>query len=149
MFNDSEGLRLSRLADKENNERIITALRKAGVDCVSANYSGYGDSGQFEDVSLEGGSPEGIRISLQEVRHEYDGDTKTYTHWLSEGCSELQSAVESLLYGWVEREHGGYENNEGGAGQIDIDVTTGEVKWSHDDYYQESHTTEHNMRMVK
>ena len=97
---------------------IIPPLRAAGIDSVEVRFDGYGDSGAIEDYTFFGASGEAVPCPEAAVDAFLQG---------AEGLVEskpvpLQAALESLGYLALERHHPGWENNDGGCGELVIDV---------------------------
>ena len=97
----------------------LKALRELGATHVSVSYSGYGDSGQIEDV----------------VVHK-DDELVTIPDDIFHRLSEAAWAIIAL-------DHSGFENNEGGGGEITWDVTAGKIHLSHYDNYVTTEESEH------
>ena len=81
---------------------IAAALTTYGVKRVRATYEGCGDSGSLEDP-------------------EYFGEGNAPI--LAEAIGEWHDKVADFLYDLIDRRHGGYENNEGGGGDFEWDLT--------------------------
>lgn len=93
-------------------------MYKHGWRKIVVSYSGSGDS--CDDFSATVWNEEG-KYSLNEI----DTPPREFTQ-------ELQDAIWDLL-------PPGFENNEGGSGEIKINVKTGKITVEHDQYYVESH----------
>ena len=74
------------------------ALEALGIDTVTITYNGENDEGYIEEIE-----------PTPEVDEFYDG-------------SELYDTIEQQAYAVLEREHGGWEINEGSHGHITITV---------------------------
>ena len=101
--------------DAENNEvraALLAQLRALGVTEVTAEYEGYGDSGNVEDITLQ---PSGIALP-----------------------SELSSQLEDFVWAFAYQQHPGFENNEGGYGTLTWDLTKDSMDLDHADRYIES-----------
>ncbi len=85
------------------------SLRAAGVSTITAAYSGAGDEGQFDDVTVE---PEGAYRVPGEIQ------------------ALLEDVVDSTA-------RPGYENGDGGGGSIVLDVESGKIRHTSYDYYTE------------
>jgi len=129
-----------------NKMAIIKVLKENYLGGARATYSGSCDSGQIDDVRFWPGNitvadalnPDarilkensGIPdVSLQVL--------KAKDRWNNPGVPEslqtvtLTEAIEELLYDWLESNHGGWENNDGADGHMDLNVETGEVTFTH------------------
>jgi hypothetical protein len=87
---------------------------------IVIEYNGSGDSGNIERVSW------------------YDGDGA------ESPPSPSQDRVERAFWDLLVDMHGGWENNDGGQGEITIDFDRGIVDWTHGDNYTETSTTSHD-----
>lgn len=101
----------------ERRKALLAALRAAGAIRVIILYDGYGDSGDVNDVTIE---PDGIALGAD--------DTKALNEF---GWDRAYSL------------HPGFENNEGGNGEITWDIATDTMSLTHNDCVMEYDTTEH------
>ena len=86
-------------------------MRALGVTEVAAEYEGYGDSGNVEDVTVQ---PAGIELP-----------------------DDLRTKVEDFAWSVAYHQHPGFENNEGGYGTLTWDVTADSITLDHADRYVE------------
>lgn len=101
--------------DAENTETravLLAQLRTLGVTEVTAEYEGYGDSGNVEDITLQ---PNGVALP-----------------------SELSSQLGDFAWALAYQQHPGFENNEGGYGTLTWDLTKDSINLDHADRYVES-----------
>lgn len=107
---------------------LIKSLSTAGVARLVVKYDGEGDSGQVESIdaldaerkSVDIHGPSFIEIGKDENRREY---------------SNLAGFVESFFWDLLGSYHDGFENNDGGFGEVIIDVTAGTVTLDHYDRF--------------
>ncbi len=104
-------------ANKAARSELLPRLRALGVTEVIAEYEGYGDSGNVEDVVV---TP----------------DTITLTE-------ELRRRVEDFGWDFAYALSPGFENNEGGYGELIWSLETDKIDVSHSNRYIETNTTEH------
>ena len=104
-------------ANKAARNELLPQLRGLGITEVTAEYEGYGDSGNIEDVTVQ---PVGIALP-------YDLATK------------LGDFAWSVAY----HQHPGFENNEGGYGELTWALETDKIDVSHSNRFIETDTTEH------
>ncbi len=97
-------------------KEVIPKLKKRGVAAVQARYSGYGDSGCIETVEY------------------LDAKNKPVT--IRKGRSGIDSSIEDTLDGFLPS---GFEINDGGQGEITIDVQAGTVTIEHQENFVEHH----------
>ena len=118
-------------------------LKTFGVTSITASYDGSGDSGSMDDISLHYADPRVIT-----------GDTRTQQFWqfVSEKVDcvpadqqiftkKFGDAFENALWKLLTNEFGGWENNDGASGDIDINVETGKIEIEHNERYTEINTT--------
>jgi hypothetical protein len=88
---------------------LLPVLRERGITSVHTTYHGGGDSGDYEDPTF---NPSDRVIS-----------DPALINWVS---SVLSNAVSLFFEGW--------ENNEGGRGEVTIDVDAKKIIVNHDQY---------------
>lgn len=101
----------------ETRAALLSELRALGVTRIEVQYEGYGDSGNVEDVLV---SP----------------DTITLTE-------EMRRRVEDFGWDFAYALSPGFENNEGGYGELTWALATDKIDVSHSNRYIETNTTEH------
>ena len=103
--------RIAEMRERERQERaeerarLLAALRALGVTTLEADYDGYGDSGNVEDIRTE---PEMAKVDEME-------------------------GLADLLWSIAYAEHPGFENNEGGGGTVTWDVAADRIDLDHYD----------------
>ena len=88
-------------ANKAARGELLPQLRALGVTEVIAEYEGYGDSGNVEEVSVQ---PAGIELP-----------------------GDLRAKVEDFAWSFAYQHHPGFENNEGGYGTLAWDITADSI----------------------
>ena len=101
----------------ETRASLLCQLRALGVRSIEVQYEGYGDSGNVEDVVV---AP----------------DTVTLT-------DELRRRVEDFGWDFAYALSPGFENNEGGYGELTWSLEADKIDVSHSNRYIETNTTEH------
>ena len=103
--------------------RIITAMRATGACSLRAEYHGSGDSMDSFTMSFADG--QGNDLSLPK---------------------EVASDIQNQLYDLLDGDHEGWENNEGGYGEISLDLDDGvpTMDWDHYDYAVDTSLTSHS-----
>jgi hypothetical protein len=101
----------------ETRAALLSELRTLGVTNIEVQYEGYGDSGNVEDVVV---TP----------------DTITLTE-------ELRRRAEDFGWDFAYALSPGFENNEGGYGELTWALETDMIDVSHSNRYIETNTTEH------
>lgn len=126
------------------NLRVIaTALRDHGLTQCSIEYSGYGDSGEFNDVVIEPENQTATLPSLTIVtcQSSYVGGA-FHLQYTAEECA-FNEAVSTMLDLLLDNGgHAGFENNEGGGGTLTI-TADGKIEYDHyDNVVEEVHATQ-------
>lgn len=101
----------------ETRAALLVELRALGVTSIEMQYEGYDDSGNVEEVLV---SP----------------DTITLTE-------EMRRRVEDFGWDFAYALSPGFENNEGGYGELTWALATDKIDVSHSNRYIETNTTEH------
>jgi hypothetical protein len=101
----------------ETRATLLAELRALGVTNIEVQYEGYGDSGNVEDVVVTPGT-----ITLTE---------------------ELRRRVEDFGWDFAYALSPGFENNEGGYGELTWALVTDKIDVSHSNRYIATNTTEH------
>ena len=96
---------------KATRAELIVQLRALGINEVTAEYEGYGDSGNVEDVNVQP-----AEVQLPEA---------------------LVTAVGDFAWSLAYHHHPGFENNEGGYGELTWDVSADSITLDHADRYVE------------
>lgn len=136
------------LSDQEchegNKTLLLEALKRAGAIQATVNYHGGGDEGLCNDA--EARTPEGKVVDLSETtvvfrkqHHLNDGQwtTTMVKHEQPLGCALSDYAMEA-----VDRYHGGWENGEGGCGEVFFDCEHNTINIKHNNYVIETAYTE-------
>lgn len=105
---------MSRLLNVGDNTQanVIERLAALGVDYVALEYYGSGDSGGIEGVTARTAGAGAVEVNLP---------------------ADLLDLVREFAYEYLGDEHGGWENNEGGSGEITIDVPGRKMTMHHNE----------------
>jgi len=101
----------------ETRATLLFDLRALGVSGIEVQYEGYGDSGNVEDVIV---SPNTITLT-----------------------EDLRRRVEDFGWDFAYALSPGFENNEGGYGELTWALEADKIDVSHSNRYVETNTTEH------
>ena len=101
-----------------NKALVFTALKDAGVTKVVVQFDGVGDSGQIEALTAYKGE-ETVELPSTSLAL---NRCVSYTSGVGTVEATLLESVETLVYGYLEQEHDGWENNDGGYGTFEFDV---------------------------
>jgi hypothetical protein len=101
-------------------------------DLIIASYSGYGDSGEFDDCNMYLGD----NLVKEEpfLPWKMPRTKMVNGKWVSTNEEQDTSATEiiqQILEDILDCRFAGYENDEGGSGKIKINLKTGDFKWTH------------------
>ena len=102
------------MSDPSVRAELRAQLRQLGVETVTAEYDGYGDSGQINDSDF--------------------GSSKV--------PPSSASAVQDLFYDLLEEHYAGWEINEGSFGQFVWDVKADSINLVHNMRIEETETEE-------
>jgi hypothetical protein len=109
---------LSVKANELKKTALFDALAPAGITSIHVDFDGEGDSGQINGVSaLAGDQPTQLPATQVTLHRLHWGHTQSEPSEFT-----LAEAIETLCYDYLEQEHGGWENNDGGYGEFTIDV---------------------------
>ena len=139
--NTAYELRLKALAaaSAANRAAVFDALSATSITAVIVEFDGEGDSGQITDIAGFTGELSvqipAISIHLQQAAWNADE--------LSTVAESLRDAIETLCYDYLEHEHGGWENNDGGNGTFHFDIAKRSIRLEFNerfsDYINHSH----------
>lgn len=126
---------------KDHKDLIFDICEREGVKSFTVSFEGSGDSGQIEDVGLEGKirklPVEGAKVS--------EG-----TRWLNgqnsavfRNATDLEDLITSVCYEVLESACGGWENNDGAYGEFYFDVKKRKVQLDFNERIMESNYTEY------
>ena len=125
-----------------NRQPLLEALAALHVAEVVIRYDGGGDSGDVSEVSV---LPESLDVAEQlatvQVNYYYllgEYREGQYHYQLESHLVSLDDALRDFALTWVDAHHGGWENNEGGAGVVTIKVAEPNFLLEHVEYYTES-----------
>lgn len=120
---------------------LLGSLRAAGITSVEAHYDAYGDSGNIEQVTLLPELPESERPAAAEAVP-LESEVP-----LDEPPSRLPDAImtrlQDMLWSTVYALHPGFENNEGGYGDIIWDLATDQIAIEHSDRFVDVNSYSH------
>ena len=119
---------------------LFTALSEAGIKLVVVDYDGSGDSGQLEGLTAIDGQdretelPE-ASVAIQEARFEQaDPVAMTYS---------LRQLLEQLAWRFLDQTHGGWENDDGGYGEVTFTVADQSITLDHNERFTCSNNYTH------
>ena len=128
--------------EKRNLRVLFAAFKAAGIKEATYEYEGRGDSGDYEDMSfydtdgklIESAKINALQVEVIEWNHCLVNEPKAVT-------KPLEEALRYFCYFVIEEAgHVGWENNDGGGGEITFYVSLGEFNLEH--YYNVVHREE-------
>jgi hypothetical protein len=122
--------RLKRESQTEDRATVMAALKACGITKVVIRYDGYGDSGGVEECSVEGGQgQESLAMPVQTAIVDWPLAEKAIH------TAPLREVLETLAMECVAADHDGWENNEGGSGDVTFDPVADTITVSHTENY--------------
>lgn len=122
--------RLEAQATAANTATAVSALRNLKATKVVVLYDGYGDDGEIGEVQAvdEGDHPIDLddKVQVHSVRH--DGTAYYLASNIQQPLIDLIKDVAGRL---VDERHGGWENGEGGRGEVTFDLVEGRILIDH------------------
>lgn len=107
----------------EIREKLLTKFREIGVSQIEVYYSGYGDSGQLDGINVTPNNP-----TLDDIEF----DSITYPWRPTEGVQRsLNDALQDFVWEEITKRYGGFENNDGGQGELTWDITDNMITLDH------------------
>jgi hypothetical protein len=96
-------------------KQLIEVFKSAGVSTISVEYSGYGDSGQIDEIFYIG--PDNTNPKFND---QADISVPTFDLWGNRSITvnTIKAALEDIFYNYLEDCVSGFENNEGGNGEF-------------------------------
>lgn len=133
---------------QQNKTTIIATMIAAGIKSATVNYAGGGDSGGVEEVNCQW--EEGRQVDMGSILVTYafraakwNGAKKEMEYTDTKSERAIEAALESIAYDAIEEAgHGGWENGEGGYGQLIINAAEGTMKLEHSDYIVDTNYSE-------
>ena len=121
-----------------NKNLIFAALAEAGIQKVSVEFDGAGDSGQIEDILAWNAAgdtialPSGRKLEIPSPLPDTPPAEMTF-----------QEAIETVAYDYLEDTHPGWEINDGAFGTFVFEVPGRTITLEHNERYTEVSTTSH------
>ena len=123
-----------------NKGVVFDALAAANITHVVIGFDGEGDSGQIDGgaVFIDDAAVE-FPATIVTLNYAQSGDEPVLTHEVS-----LREAIEELCYGYLEQEHGGWENNDGAFGEFRFDVAERRIALEFNGRFSDFSTSNHS-----
>ena len=111
----------------DNLRRILPVLRENGVRRVTVTFDGSGDSGSIDDVEYGDAAIDGSTLMVEiEIMHRVLQAGRWVTSRVREQ-KDLDTAIEELTDDYLAETNVDWYNNDGGFGELTIDVDEGTV----------------------
>jgi hypothetical protein len=133
----------------DNKELVFDLMKEHGITTITVNFNGEGDSGQIEDIFLNHplGDDQGVADQFFDEELEGVRISNGYRYgpngpelcW-KEGPCKVRALVESVCYSVLEKEYGGWENNDGAYGEFVFDGESRKVSLEMNTRYTEVST---------
>lgn len=125
-----------------NKATLISALKTLGLTSATATYSGYGDSGQVDTVEVAPPHPAALKseVTVLDESFEEDEATGRFQPTTIEKRMSLEDALEDFAYRVAYAHSPGWENDDGGRGELTLNAEDGTYRLEHTNYYTESNT---------
>jgi hypothetical protein len=88
-----------------------------------------------------------VMVAHQTASSTFNRTSRTWVNSVKWSDMSLFDALVDVASRFVEIYHPGWENNEGGKGQVFIDCENFEIKLEHDEYVVECHHSTHQMEI--
>jgi hypothetical protein len=121
-----------------NKEIIFAALADAAIHSVTVDYDGGGDSGQIDGIETWNAARDKIPLpSDRKVQLALGNPDEPLTE------VNLQAAIETLAWDFLEEMYAGWENNDGAFGIFVFDVPNRTVTLEHNERFTDVNTSSH------
>jgi hypothetical protein len=156
---------------REDLSNICEMLKKRDIVFVRMTYDGGGDSGDYHAPIVTTKDEKKFTVDLQwgtaGWRDEAEGDItldekfiRRTTHLVRSQANyrEIQGittemkdttlgeALYEVMYEVVDQKHGGWYNNEGGEGSVELNVADKELSVEHGDHYTQTYWDNYTIR---
>ena len=124
-------------ARAQNKATVFAALAAAGIDHVTVEYDGSGDSGQIDCITAWDANDQKITLLLEpKLQLAADDPGQPIAR-------SLESAVEDLAWNYLEGLYNGWENNDGACGTFVFDVPKRTITLEHNERFTDVDTFKH------
>ena len=113
----------------ENLRRVLPIFRQHGIEKVTVSFNGYSDSGSIEDVSYEPcGNPDALKaLPVEHISTSSYFEDGEWRRTATPEQTTLDEAIDALTNDYLEETGVDWYNNDGGYGELVIDVQAGTV----------------------
>ena len=121
----------------QNKATVFAALAAAGIDHVTVEYDGSGDSGQIDCITAWDANDQKIPLLLEPKLQLATDDPDQPIE------RNLEAAVEDLAWDYLEGLYNGWENNDGPCGTFVFDVPKRTITLEHNERFTDVNTFKH------
>lgn len=125
----NDGQRIREIEDDraylENARRVLPLLQAGHVSRVTVSFDGSGDCGSISEVWFDGGDFDAANTTVESL-----GVARRFEEgrWVTERVDErksVRSAIEELAYDYIDETGVDWYNNDGGYGELVLDIENG------------------------
>lgn len=140
-FNEPDKKRATPASSYMNTlRRLLPLLREQNIDSISVRFEGCGDCGSIEEISYfpnEKSDVQNRQIQYQKIGRSLVANVG-WVKQLEEVSGSVNQAVEDLTYDYLEETGVDWYNNDGGYGELTIEVIDGTVSLGVDVRYTDA-----------
>ena len=121
---------------EKNGKALLNILIELGIQHVGVNYTGCGGSGEVESIIM---MPDMTLLQLDEFKIQFEHcemkliEQGSQSQWVIKEVS-LKDALVSFVMNWVEHLYPVWKLDDGGFGDVEIDVEHREFMLEHNEY---------------
>lgn len=123
----------------DNLRTVLPVLRAHGIGSVTVEFDGYGDSGSIQSVTYDVIDFDDAAISVDVAVVNSVFENRRWVRTRSIKRMSLNDAIEALTYDYLSETHVNWYDNDGGYGELVIDVVEGTVSLDVNVRFTESH----------
>lgn len=117
----------------EQAKAILRLCKEKGATEIVVRFDGSGDSGSIDEVYIDLKEP--LIVEYDEESTRYDGDK-----WVTTSTTKqvpLRDALEQITYDMLEKTGIDWYNNDGGYGELNVDLVQGTIQLEVNSRYTE------------
>lgn len=133
----------------ENLRTVLPVLSAHGIGSVTVEFDGYGDSGTIKSVGYDVDDFDSAAIHIDVTVVNSVFENRRWVRTRSVKRMSLSDAIEALTYDYLAETHVNWYDNDGGYGELVIDVVEGTVSLEVNVRFTESHTETSQTRDIE
>lgn len=118
-----------------DRQKILDLCRRYSVTAITADYSGYGDSGSIDDPQITPSSAFDLNWLFDSVPHPWHANKLLERN--------IGNVITNIFYQLLEQAHPGWEINDGSQGEFTWDIATDKITLEHGANYTSTEHFEH------